>query len=562
MHLTKIFMSTCKNCNINYIITKKDLAFYDKISPVFNEKKYTIPPPTLCPDCRQQRRLTFRNERSLYKRKCDLTGKEIVSLYSPDKKVLAYNTQDWWKDGWDGKDYSRDFDFERPFFDQFKELMQSVPEPALMNDDEKSSENCAYTNDFAYSKNCYLCFVSWYNEDCYYSTGIHYSKDTLDSLDSMNSQLIYECIDCNNCYNCAFLKYCDDCNDCFFGYDLKNCKNCFKCAGLRNKEYHIENKKYSKEEYEKIVNKELLTSYENFKKIEKEYYDFLSKVPHRALFNKNAENCIGNKLYNCKNVTGFENYECADSKYIYHCPPVHNCYDITNTGKAEFCYETVVSIESQLSLFTNECWNTNNSFYCNHCFHSNYLFGCTGLKKEKYCILNKQYTQEEYEALVPKIIEHMKQTGEWGEFFPIKISPFAYNETVAQEYFPLTKEEALEKEYMWKDADPDNYQEQENEIPDSIRKTNNSIIKETLACVKCGRNYKILNQELTFYNKLGLPLPRVCPMCRHIERLRLRNPRKLYERTCSSCNKKMVSTYSKTAPETVYCEDCYQKVID
>jgi len=31
----------------------------------------------------------------------------------------------------------------------------------------------------------------------------------------------------------------------------------------------------------------------------------------------------------------------------------------------------------------------------------------------KYCILNKQYSKEEYEELVPKIIEHMQKTGEW-----------------------------------------------------------------------------------------------------------------------------------------------------
>jgi hypothetical protein len=52
--------------------------------------------------------------------------------------------------------------------------------------------------------------------------------------------------------------------------------------------------------------------------------------------------------------------------------------------------------------------------------------------------LNKQYTKEEYEKLLPKIIAHMKKTGEWGEFFPISISPFNYEETPAMDYYPLT----------------------------------------------------------------------------------------------------------------------------
>jgi hypothetical protein len=30
-----------------------------------------------------------------------------------------------------------------------------------------------------------------------------------------------------------------------------------------------------------------------------------------------------------------------------------------------------------------------------------------------------------------------------GRVLPVTMSPFAYNETVAQEYFPMTKEEVL-----------------------------------------------------------------------------------------------------------------------
>jgi hypothetical protein len=63
----------CKQCNLNFDITDKDFEFYDKISPIFNSEKFQIPKPKFCPDCRQQRRFAFRNERNLYKRKCDLT---------------------------------------------------------------------------------------------------------------------------------------------------------------------------------------------------------------------------------------------------------------------------------------------------------------------------------------------------------------------------------------------------------------------------------------------------------------------------------------------------------
>ncbi len=550
-------MKNCKQCSHNFSVTDEDRTFYNKISPKFDDKTYSIPEPSLCPDCRQQRRLTFRNERTLYNRNDDLTGKQIVSLYSSDKPNKVYNTHDWWSDKWDPKDHGRDFDFGRPFFEQFQELMTDVPEIALMNDDGKGSENCAFTNDFAYSKNCYLCFVTWYNEDCYYSTGIHHSKDTVDSLDTMKSELIYECIDCNNCYNSVFLKYCNDCTDCYFGYDLKNCKNCFKCASLKNKQYHIENKPYSKEEYDKIINKEFFKSYKKFEQAKADFFKFLKKTPQRNVYNINCENCLGNKLHNCKKVVGFESYECEDSKYIYHCPPVKDCYDITNTGRAELCYETLVSNDGYRSLFTNECWNTNNSMYCNHCFNCDYIFGCSGLKKHKYCIFNKQYTKEEYNQLVPKIIKHMETTGEWGEFFPISISPFAYNETTAQDYFPLTQNQAQSKNYKWKDKDPKEYRPQDYNIPDNIDDIPETIIDEVLACSQCGKNFKIIAQELKFYKKLDLPIPQKCPDCRHLSRMGLRNPRRLWKKECNKCQEEMYATYPTNSDDIVYCEKCY-----
>ena len=35
--------------------------------------------------------------------------------------------------------------------------------------------------------------------------------------------------------------------------------------------------------------------------------------------------------------------------------------------------------------------------------------------------------------------------------FSCVLSPFGYNETIAQDYFPLTREEALAKGFNWSD---------------------------------------------------------------------------------------------------------------
>src|SRR3990167_6619779 len=106
-------LKNCQNCKESFIITPDDLTFYEKMQ---------VPAPTLCPDCRFQRRVLWRAERSLYKRKCDLCQKDIIAVYSTDKPHKVYCRECYHGDQWNPLDHGRDFDFSRPFFEQFKEL--------------------------------------------------------------------------------------------------------------------------------------------------------------------------------------------------------------------------------------------------------------------------------------------------------------------------------------------------------------------------------------------------------------------------------------------------------
>lgn len=174
-------------------------------------------------------------------------------------------------------------------------------------------------------------------------------------------------------------------------------------------------------------------------------------------------------------------------------------------------------------------------------------------------MLNKQYTKEEYEALLPRLITHMTKAGEWGEFFPAEMSPFAYNETVAQEYMPLSKEKALAKKYRWKDDDPQDRKPCSNSPTDHITEVEDSIVKEVFACELCEKNFKLIQQEITLYRRQGIPVPAVCPLCRHMKRMGLRNPRRLWERTCMDCGISIKTTFAPDLPERVYCEACYHR---
>ncbi len=200
--------------------------------------------------------------------------------------------------------------------------------------------------------------------------------------------------------------------------------------------------------------------------------------------------------------------------------------------------------------------NMTNCEYCAECFSSSDCFGCVSLKKQKFCILNKKYFETEYHELKGKIIEHMKRTGEYGEFFPVTVCPFGYNETMAMDAFPISKEIALSKGFKWYEEERGETKPQTCEVPNSIFDAADTLTSALLAC-DCGKNYKIISQELTFYKKLQIPIPKKCPSCRHKARMAKRNPLKLWQRNCMKCNAPIQTNYAPEKSETIYCEKCY-----
>ena len=103
--------------------------------------------------------MSFRNERKLYKRKCDATHRDIISIYHQEKSLSIYNPKIRWSDTVDNKIHG--VDNSSNFISIFSALQKSVPRVSVFNDNQTESENCEYTNDFNYGKNCYLVFSSW-----------------------------------------------------------------------------------------------------------------------------------------------------------------------------------------------------------------------------------------------------------------------------------------------------------------------------------------------------------------------------------------------------------------
>lgn len=555
-----------KKCKISwqdFPIFQSDVEFLNKISPKFWDTKYQIPFPTVSPKFRHMRRMLFRNDRSLYSRKCDATNKNIICMYAPDKSYKVYDSDYRRSDNRSAFDYGFDFDFSKTFNEQFDQLLHNVPMPAVLN---SNAENSTYINQTWNMKNSYLVYSCMDSEDCYYGNRIFDSKKCIDCSVIYNCENCYECIDGHNLYQCFFCQNTKNSSNSYFLFDCIWCKDCFWCRNLREKQYCIFNQQYTQQEYEQ-KSKELIAkiwSYSQLKELKKYYKSLLKEdAIYRDMYLDDYENSFGWFLYNSKNT--IECYEWWDLEYCTNGLMLHNAeyiQDWNNSTWAQWQYEVSTWwINGYNCVFSLDIRpNNSNVLYSAYTPNCSNLFGCAWLKNQSYCIFNKQYTKQEYNILVPKIIDHMQKTWERWEFFHPSISPFWYNESAAFEYFPLTEDKSKEYWFPWYDLK----QKQTSDflgIDDSIHNIDESILEQILICEELKRPFKIIKQEFNFYKKYNISIPRLHSDIRHLNRFNQKPDRDLHLIDCKKCNKEILSVYNNDNCLNVYCENCYNKVV-
>ncbi len=460
--------------------------------------------------------MSFRNERHLYRRTCDASGKQIVSIYKPDNGYKVYDQKVWYSDSRNALDYAKEYDFSKTFTENFLSLSLQVPRPSMYN---FFAENSDYCNCASYQKDCYLTSASTYNEKCMYCAYTNNTVYSLDTFMTFDCEHSYYTIDCEKSYKLIYANNCRNCSESYFMTNCNNCNNCFDCDGLENSSYCFQNQPLPKEDYYKKIENINLQNYISWRESRNQIDTILFSedcTGNHIRYSKRSQNCIDSwNLEDCINCTRF-----FDAK---------DCRDNYSRGQnAELCYENVAIGEniSWVCFSTNINTNCTNIRYSMHCRSCSDCFGCCGLSGQQYCIFNKQYTKEEYENLVAKIITHMQETGERWEFFHPSLSPFGYNETVAQEYYPLQKGDPLFKRYQRSDYEsPKPLSDkviQWKDLPNTIDEIQDDILQYAIACEITGKLFRIQPQELVFYRKHHIPLPRKHPDQRHLERLALR----------------------------------------
>ncbi len=539
----------CKVSGRSFTVTDEDIAMY---------AKFGVPLPTLCPEERMRRRMAWRNERILFYRPSSLSGDlqdtEILSMYRPNTPFPVYPAEYWFTDKWTAP--SLEFDFNRPFYDQFKELQNMVPRAALFVT-QSTMTNSKYNNCAGYLKNCYMCFASDGNEDCYYGVFYKKSRSCVDNVASIGNELCYDTVNCSDCYNLKYSEDCKNSRDSWFLSNCIGCSDCLLCTNLRRSQYCILNQQYSKEEYFRKISELNFGKWSTIEMLRAKFLELYKQSPHPASFGTQNEGSLGNAINHTKNAYQcFESFNLEDCRYCTRIGDAKDCMDFTCWGNlgCELMYECCSCGDRSYNCqFTVHSWeNCRDLEYCDHCFASSDCFGCVGLFKRQYCIFNRQYTKGEYESLKERIKGKMREEGIYGEFFPMAMSAIPYHDSIAQDYYPLDESSAQALGANWDQPKtvatfPVTYP-----IPDDIVDVRDDILDHTLVCAKSGKAFKLIKQELEYYRTHQIPVPQLCFDERHLRRLSRTLPRTMFNSTCAKTGKPIMTPFDPAQGLTVW----------
>jgi hypothetical protein len=479
----------------------------------------------------------------------------------------VYDDEYYLSDKWEATEFATEISFEEPFFEQYQKLALAVPHQSLFKDPK--SVNSDYVVSGVQAKDCYFTAIPFLSEKIYYSCLPIKSKECINILESENCELSFDCVSVSDCYKCIKCIDISNCMESAFLYDCKNCQNCFMSSNLKNKTYYFDNKQLSKDEYQKKISEINLGDKSVYQKFGKKFNDLIKTAIKKNVLNVKTENCIGNRIHNSENCFYSFNIinSCQNLRYVMSANDTKDSMDVFGSPGNSLTYESSGAGPGSEIKFSITCRDCLNVEYCSECNSCEDCFACFGLKNKKYHIFNKPYSEDEYWQKVDELKTKMLERGEYGEFFPLKDSPFPYQDSNAQVEFPLTEKEIKEKGWHWQGEVESGIDLTKidsikgEDLPDDIKDTPDNILKTAIICERTGEPFKVVPYELEFYQKMNLPLPTIHPLERIKDLFKYRRPYKLYNTNCKKCQKEIQTVHNPEKTENIWCGECYNREV-
>jgi hypothetical protein len=544
--------STCTSCGNAFEKTAEEVAFLGR---------FDAPHPEECAWCVWRRLLAFWVFGKFRRTKSALSGKTIITNFGEETTFPLYDRAEWASDTWDPMEYGVAYDPGRPFFEQFKALQDRVPHPQQSGTNNVRSDWC---DDVWSSKDCYLVRSLLECENLFYGYRNFKCKSSVDIVFCFDVDSCFDCLYCFKCYQVRHAFDARDSMDSAFLHDCRNVQNCFMCWNLRNKQYHILNKPYSKEAYAAELAKYDLRSRKSVDGLKRQFATLVAQeAVHRASHSVKTVSSTGDYLEECKNCQNcfFIQYS-ENNHHMFRGIMKDSMYGIATIS--ERALYSIVDNKSYETMVTMHCDSCRYSSYLDYCEECEYCIGCVGLRKKRFCVLNRQYTKEEYETLHAAIKAAMQRAGEWGKFFPYRMAYGGYNFSAANIYFPSVQKDVEAMGGIWTES-------QETSagvgvpsaaLPDRIDDATDDVPQRQLVCPVTGWRFNIAPGELAFYRQHGIPLPERHFDARILELFRPLTWIQPFTGTCTFCGREVTHFYpSNLGYRKIACDGCYLKEV-
>ncbi|MFH1404855.1 MAG: hypothetical protein ABIH21_02035 [Patescibacteria group bacterium] len=534
--------------------------------------KFQVPPSDWSPTVRRKNLIGFNTGMNIWWNRHAFTGKPLISYIHPDNKIKALPDSEWHSYDWAEKE-KREPCVDKPFLDQMRELLFSIPMPAarLFGEPKNSigvsiisaEDSFMVVGGVQGAKRTSYAYTPKDTEDC---------QDLLWATSCSNSFCLIHCL---RMHSCRVALHCHDCMASSFLFDCYNCENCFMSSNLRNKKFVFENQQLSPDEYRQRISQIDLTSY----KLYQEYFDkFLQMVGKRAVwpehFNIQCEDCDGDYMVNCLRCHDvFSVIEGTDGymSQLGHTVPERFAYT-SGIVTAQDVYMSVGITKSANIKFSTTITRCANMEYCYNCVECEDCFGCVGIKNRKNCILNTQFDEASYWQMVDTIKCAMLERGEYGKYFPgdfsmagvVQASELFYDlkenekEAFGAVAFDPARGAVLSEQQSASMAEP----ALSSSLPDELAECSDLVGKPILDEI-LHRPYTVREPDFQFYKHNQLPFPRNHFVYRLKYYGRMANTFFRQDGACKVCGKEIRYAVNQMfVNRKVYCHDCYLKYVE
>ena len=536
-------------------------------------RKFQVPPSKYAPRTRLKLINSYFVIFDIWYNRHAETGKTIISNIHPATGIRVLPDKEWFEK--DFTSHAKTFDSSHSFFDQFYELSRSVPRAAGYN--YVQPENSIAFISFGDQDSYFV--LACQSKRCFFSINATRAEDCAELSMVNGAQNSYNVIHSDRIYHCRFVRESYDCLHSDFLFDCRNCEYCFGATNKRHRKYLWFNEQLSKEEWEKRFAEVDLTSYENLQKYRQKFYDLVNKAVWPENFNVNTENCLGEYLSNVSNIqNGYYamaagSRDIAFSSYIIG-PPSHDIYFVAAPiGSSDSYYGLGMEGCSHVRFSLSINAKNDSCEYCESCYDCRDCFGCVGLRKKRFCILNKQLDEETYWKEVDKIKCAMMESREYGDIPPAKFSTQFFMGSGAAVLYGATEEDRQKLgAAIFKPSDeggegphidPAEIYSTED-IPDFIPPSEcENVLGKPYFDKKMGRRYAYLKAELAFYTRLKIAPPRVHPTRRILDLYQEMNMAVFEQKNCTKCQREIMVAKNRHYPNRLlYCSPCYLRFIE